>query len=148
MVILYLSHCMKADIFDKIKQIHAGRIWRLGIQSGWTGKADCPQIAQNQRAERADPRKILWALGWEQRLLGADLSEVSSQSACPSCFRYARYIRSLLRASWYWTIKYRTTAEYGRTLTDFWDSAMSISLKWFASLFRILLWRYEVPNPC
>ena len=26
MVILYLSHCMKADIFDKIKQIHAGRI--------------------------------------------------------------------------------------------------------------------------
>ena len=36
---------------------------------------------------------------------------------------------SLLRASWYWTIKYRTTAEYGRTLTDFWDSAMSISLK-------------------
>lgn len=25
--------------------------------------------------------------------------------------------------------KYRTTAEYGRTLTDFWDSAMSISLK-------------------
>lgn len=47
----------------------------------------------------------------------------------PNCSRYARFTRSLLRASWYWTIKYRTTAEYGRTLTDFWDSAMSISLK-------------------